>query len=481
MKKIKYVLLFLIGFVSCQDFLEEESQDLTAVETVDHFQALMLNEFSNNYPLFKSVYHMTDDLEEIKLAPTARKSNKTTFTWQQEIEIDEEGNTIRNINTSWESMYEDIAVVNYVIETIDDMDGIMEEKEFAKGEAYFIRAMSYFNLLNLYGQPFNEASKETDLGVPIRVNTEIELSYKRKSVADGYALIESDLSKAIDYIEKSGITKSKWHPSVKACNLLMSRVKLYQKKWDEVIVYANKVIADGQLSMMQTNAPFVTEGNEEILYVWHKSYNGLIDAPSSSEVAGYRASETLYDLYESGDNRKDAFLNSFVQGGNTHYINRKHNGGYDGSTSTSVYTTMGYQNLRVGEAYLNKAEALAQGNDVTAIEIIKVLHGFRFANTTSLVYPNTPDEILNYIKNERRRELCFEDHHRWFDLRRMNNRPEIEHIYTTVDEQGDVVKTETYTLFSNDLNYTLPIPIKERENNPGIINNERVDKLPVIN
>ena len=43
-------------------------------------------------------------------------------------------------------------------------------------------------------------------------------------------------------IEKSGLTKSKWHPNLGACNLLMSRVMLYQKKWSDVITYANNVI-----------------------------------------------------------------------------------------------------------------------------------------------------------------------------------------------------------------------------------------------
>jgi len=481
MKRIKYILILFISLVSCQDFLEEESQDLTAVETVEHFKALMLNEFNDNYAMFKPVYHMTDDLEEITLSPRFSKANKTTFTWQQEIEIDENGNSLRGINSAWEAIYKDIAIVNYVIESIDGMEGSAEQRSFVKGEAYFIRAMSYFNLLNLYGQPFNEASKNTDLGVPIRTNTEIEITFSRESVAAGYNQIESDLMEALILIENSGVEDTKWHPSVDACNLLMSRVKLYQRKWDEVIQYADNVIDHRQLAMLGTSSPFITNGNSELIFAWHKSYTGQIDPPGSSEIAGYKVSDQLIELYELEDNRLTAFLTTFIQNGETYYMNKKHNAGFEGSTTSSVYTTMGYQNMRVAEAYLNKAEALAQKQDPIAINVIQELHAKRISDVSLIVYPTEPGDILNYVYDERRRELCFEDHHRWFDLRRMDNRPEIVHVFTDVDEEGEVLKTETYTLYSNDLNYTLPIPIKERENNPGIVNNERTDKLPVVN
>ncbi len=261
MKKFKIIIyiLFLLPLISCSDFLDEVDQDKLVPEKTDHYAALLLNEFNFEYPIFSSAEIMTDNVVENSAALTSSKYGyKTTYTWQREIEIDEEGDEIRTINKAWEKMYEDIAISNYVIELIDEALGDKNENDFVKGEAYFIRALSYFNLLNLYGQPFNDASANVDLGVPLRDNIGVESTYTRNTVAEGYALIESDLLKARKLILESGVEKTKWHPNVAACDLLMSRVMLYQQKWDEVITYSTQVIEVVRLSSMYSNRPFIT-------------------------------------------------------------------------------------------------------------------------------------------------------------------------------------------------------------------------------
>jgi hypothetical protein len=130
---------------------------------------------------------------------------------------------------------------------------------------------------------------------------------------------------------------------------------------------------------------------------------------------------------------------------------------------------------------LNRAEAYAQkGTLDLALADIKELVANRYSDPSVVSYPTTQDGLLTFILKERRKELCFEDHHRWFDLRRMKNRPEIKHTFTLVSTDGTKTGTETYTLLSDDPNYSLPIPLKERENNALIRNNERLEKLPVL-
>ena len=78
------------------------------------------------------------------------------------------------------------------------------------------------------------------------------------------------------------------------------------------------------------------------------------------------------------------------------------------------------------------------------------------------------------------KEFCFEEHFRWFDLRRMeeDERPEIVHICSDVDESGKKVGKNTYRLLKNDPNYTLSVPEQEKANNPFIYDYERFDKMP---
>ena len=77
-----------------------------------------------------------------------------------------------------------------------------------------------------------------------------------------------------------------------------------------------------------------------------------------------------------------------------------------------------------------------------------------FANNTAL---------LQFVRDERRRELCFEETHRWNDLRRYGC-PRIEHkFYATKDAEP-----ATYVLEAGDKNYTLALPKSETEYNTQI-------------
>jgi len=476
MKKVLYIFL-LVSIFGCSDFLDEVSQDKLIPEKTDHYAALLLNEFNYQYPIFRNVDYMTDNIvEDAKAFSSAKYANKTTYTWQREIEIDEDGNQLSSINSSWEQMYEDIAVTNYVIELIDGALGTEEEISNIKGEAYFIRALSYFNLLNLYGQPYNASTANFDLGVPLRKDIGVETTYNRNTVEECYAFIEEDIIKATELISNSDIERSIWHPNVIACNLLMSRVKLYQEKWDEAIQYANNVINARNLSKISSATPFVTESNNEILYSYYTA-NPIFRLYSSGTTLtqlSYFVNKDLVALYDDTDIRKDAFFQSVPDGtGKFTYRTKKYQQG--------LFTDLGFANLRVSEAYLNRAEAYAQKQEFSnALNDIKSLHNYRYSTVSGIVYPTNDAGVLPYVLLERRKELCFEDHHRWFDLRRMQNRPEIQHVFTLIDDSGSKIGTETYTLLSNDLNYTLPIPLKERENNPLIRNNERYEKIPII-
>ena len=88
---------------------------------------------------------------------------------------------------------------------------------------------------------------------------------------------------------------------------------------------------------------------------------------------------------------------------------------------------------------------------------------FTTATYTDLTYTG-PDDLIELVKAERRREMCFEGQ-RWFDLRRYGM-PQIQHNW--IDNSTTV---ETYTLLNNDLGYTLPLPQSVIEQNPSLEQN----------
>ena len=72
-------------------------------------------------------------------------------------------------------------------------------------------------------------------------------------------------------------------------------------------------------------------------------------------------------------------------------------------------------------------------------------------------------DLLQFVRDERRRELCFEETHRWNDLRRYGC-PRIEHKFYASSTSAP----ETYVLEAGDKNYTLALPKSETEYNTQI-------------
>lgn len=466
MKRLGHTIILLeLVLTSCSGFLDEVDKDKLIPSATEHYAAVLLKEFSYQQAFFRGVDFMTDNVAEYEYATeNSRKYWKPIFTWQIEIELDEDGERIEN-NTAWADMYKDIAIANYVIEQIDEAAGSNAEHDFIKGEAYFIRGWSYLELVNLYGDPYRSENAKTGLGVPLRIDNGIEQTYNRANLEDSYKLIISDLTEARHLIEASGLVKTKYHPSVSACDLLLSRTYLYMQNWKEAEVFASEVIENNSLSRMENNVPFVTESCTDILY---SSMLRMGSFESDLYESGWRVNNELIGLYDQEDIRLDAFFTK-VKGklGLVYYPKKR----------SSEFSSIGNNFLRVSEAYLNRAEARYHLQKEGAGEDIRSLLEARYRNKKHIVIASG-EALLHQILLERRKELCFEGYHRWFDLRRMRQRPEIIHDFSLTDGDGNLQGKQRYTLFSDDVNYTLPIPMKERENNPLIRNNERYEKLP---
>ena len=276
---------------------------------------------------------------------------------------------------------------------------------------------------------------------------------------------EKDLTEASRLLKESGITKSKFHPSLGACEFLFSRIYLYQEKWEKAITASTNAIAQGALSRPIEGLYIHTE-NPDILYTGC-IYGGL---NASNFDKGWQVNPELIELYDAGDARLKSFYTSVDCKVGTVYYSRK---------NESTFSNIGFCNFWVAEAYLNRAEAYVQSVEIEkAREDMKVLLNTRYQKANSYIIPTEETELINFILVERRKELCFEEHHRWFDLRRMVDCPTIKHVFSLTDATGNVLGRQTYTLLPNEPNYTLPIPMRERENNPLIRNNERYEKLP---
>jgi len=165
---------------------------------------------------------------------------------------------------TWGYLYKTINYCNVAIQRLPDIsinsdptfDAALIKKRI--GEAYFLRAFNYFTLSQIYG------------GLPLydKVPAPSEYNKPRSDISEVYALIKSDLTKAIDALpERDGWGTEVGRANKGAATALMAKVYLYESSyakynsaderfkgmtqhWDSVAYYAEKVIASGQYKLV---------------------------------------------------------------------------------------------------------------------------------------------------------------------------------------------------------------------------------------
>ncbi|MEM6866698.1 MAG: RagB/SusD family nutrient uptake outer membrane protein, partial [Bacteroidota bacterium] len=295
------------------------------------------------------------------------------------------------------------------------------------GEAKFLRAFTYFQLVNLFAQPF-QFNGGTNFGVPLSTQVftpESELSdfqLERSTVNEVHAFIEQDLLDAIATLPDSNGERAESG----AARALLARLYLYREQWAEAADLANQVIASGEYSLAP-DYDFYDDNptsSEHIFVVINTPNDGPQDesVPGSDEVyvnfynpaPGGRGdapfSQDLIDTFaaESGDRRFDDLSQAASDAaGNATFFTTKYpdivNNASDGMA------------LRITEMYLIRAEANLQNASTVGDTPLNDINLLR--NRAGLDDLDAVD--LDAVALERRKELCFEGHRR-MDLLRNN-------------------------------------------------------------
>lgn len=528
MKKTKYyiylitIFVLLISITGCKKFLSEQSQSELRPASVEDLTAIMAGDgYPYNNTMLPVLNLLTDDVQcnvgqnQTNFQAVAIKG-RSAFTWQKTIFEDmllSTGAGISGNTNVWQTLYKKISGCNTVLDYLSRVSGIETTKNHLKGEALAMRAYYYFMLVNFFGKPYNAegADPETSPGVPLKLTMSVTDSlFHRNSVAAVYRQIEADLKEGAALMAANGQASGVYKFSQWAAYAMLSRVYLYQEKWDDAITYADKVIAARPgLTNLNNYKARPTGGyylynngtadnanriydlslSKEILWMYRPNGTGtgtgLDEVFKATVVPGYSAtlnppyaaSDALLNLYDRAPTKDTAIylgdLRSRVYLISSAYYNAallaidfKFTGGSDG---------VGGAGIRTAEVYLNRAEAniqkfLATGNASfrqAALNDINTLRVNRY-DSRKIYQPIAiadGNELLIFYKNERRREFPFDSEHRWFDLRRYGM-PALTHTYA--ETPGSI---QTFTLAVGDNRYTLPIPKATLDRNGNLIQN----------
>lgn len=321
----------------------------------------------------------------------------------------------------WTSFYQTIYQANNIIESATASTGMSDSiKAKVIGQAKFVRGLSFFYLVNMFGP------------VPLAVssNVKINRALSRAPIADIYAQIISDLQDAeiklpVDY---TTYDNKRDKPIQKAASALLAKVYLYTEDYVNAEKKATEVINTTDLYELLPTSEignvFLKDSKESIYGLntgnssgqrltneqFYFEYGSLYGSSSGSI---YVMLPSLANAFESGDARKTAWTGSFDYNGTTYYYGAKYKD-YDGMSSPLEYSVV----LRLSELYLIRAEARVMKSQADISNGLSDLNTIRTRAGLANIQSVSKSDVLDAIMQERRVELFLEYGNRWFDLKR---------------------------------------------------------------
>ncbi len=341
--------------------------------------------------------------------------------------------------------YAGIARCNFIMEYKDKTP--FDGQNIIIGETRFLRAFYYFQLVKYFG------------GVPLvideRLGAEAVTEIERSSAAEVYAQIESDLQFAVNNLDWSS-------PAVGRVNKgaalgLLGKVYLYQKKYDQAVTVLERVITEGNYSLLPDFENLwyaANENNSETVFdIEYSSLEGggygcLIclegnaaagfhgirqyDGPFYADGNSYNLpTAKLYNTFDLSDPRRDLSvlnLDSFINlqpnpgdisyavgaGGHTGYYNNKYIKRQSelGLPDDDLTSPLNYKVIRYADILLMAAEAHAQeGADGPALQYLNEVR----ARVGMPAKSSAGGQLLADIYEERHYEFAGEGL-RFFDL-----------------------------------------------------------------
>lgn len=411
-------MLLVAGVVSaCDEFLdprprESISDAATIVDKISAETALngvysALASAGYYGTTFQSIGYLSGD----NVQWTGSQSQVQEFINHQ---VNPENSTIAG---AWTAIYQTINRANNVIEKVPEVQDpnlTQALKDNIIGEAYFIRALAYFDLARTFG------------GVPIITSPTVRpgdnRGIPRSSVEETYAQVLTDLETAEPLLTA---TTKRHRATRKAVWALKSRFYLYQSEWEKAEDYATLLIDDSDYDLLKPYGAFFqnnVRGTAES--VFEIFYNG------STEVNGHR---NQWQPQMNGGTRQWApspqvigLLNDPAIGGNRNVLIAQDNQGrWYGNLYYRTPASDPSFIFRIAELYLIRAEARVQQDNFSgALEDLDAVRDRAGLDGSDAV---TKEEILLAIEDERRLEFAQEPH-RWFDLVRTGRADEVLNV-----------------------------------------------------
>ena len=446
---IYFILLITLITMSCKkDWLNAKSNIATVIpSTLTDFQGLLDN--NDVFILYNPVlgelgtdnYYLTySNWESI-----GDNTERNTYIWAKDLY----GGEISQYD--WDMPYQSVFYANVVLEGLNNINpnpSTQVQWNNIKGSALFYRAFNFYNLLQEFAKPYSQNTANTDLGIPLRLHSDINIKSVRATVQQSYSQVLNDLLESEKLLPITPLYETR--PSKSAVFGLLARTYLTMGNYGQALLYADSCIKVSP-TLLDYNTidstqrySFASENAETIFFC---------QLNNSAVFTRLIPDSILYSSYDGNDLRRSLFFD------NTGATLR-----YKGSyTQSRVF----FGGIAMDEIYLISSECNARlGNTAASMSDLNTLLLTRWRNGTYIKRTATDaTDALTQILTERRKELIFRGL-RWSDLRRLNTDPN----YAVTLKR--ILNGTTYSLTPNSLDYVLPIPDDETQRS-GIPQNPR--------
>lgn len=326
----------------------------------------------------------------------------------------------------WNAYYTWIANANYIIDAKETMEGASSDVNYVVGQAYAIRAYSYFMLAQSFCRTYK--GHESDPGVPIYTErTELGTAgHPRGTVQQTYDQINADIDTAIARLSNAHARTHKSHIDLAVASGIKARICLVQELWQEAYDAASVAargasltssVTSGMNSLAQADVLWGAEivpDQSGIYASFFMHMCGTSDGGGYGNTAQKLISTELYNKLAQNDIRQEWWNASTKLQNKFRWTNE--------SNYTGDYIWM-----RVPEMHLIMAEAQCMlGNDAAAQDILENFMQYRQSGYTctktgtgmGALTTDITGSLREEIVNQRRIELWGE-YGRIYDIRRL--------------------------------------------------------------
>lgn len=359
----------------------------------------------------------------------------------------------------WQNSYRSIQAANIVLVRSDGITFMpASQREVVKGQAAFIRALCYFNLVRIFGD------------VPLVLNetlTAQEVNVRRSAAGSVYDQIIRDLQLAENALPDTWPASERGRVVKGAAKGLLAKVYLTQRRWQEAAAKAKEVIDNPAYSLVANYADiFSVSGKNSPEGLFEIQHTPPLDGGSfmmefmtpAGVTVGSRpglgriaAAQALILAHEPADKRRELYAEN-----NNRFWSRKYqDAAAPGNSPNSARNN--FPVLRLADVLLIYAEALNEqgyGNQAAFAAINQVRSRAGLPPLTS-ASTSTQEAFRQAVYRERFIELAFEGH-RWFDL-----------VRTGFARTSQILQANAGATLSEN-RMIFPIPQRELDINPNL-------------